>query len=122
MVVTGVTAMQPLMSPGHLAACREPWVMTKVCTPPAHLLSAFSVGARAPAGFCMQTHQTWPRTLPCGTGVFVAGCRSKPSSSAPAPRPRPPDFSGSHLHWGEARNPTRGCNPYLELIRRKKEK
>ena len=86
MVVTGVTAMQPLMSPGHLAACREPWVMTKVCTPPAHLLSAFSVVARAPAGFCKQTHQTWPRTLPCGTGVFVAGCRSKPSSSAPAPR------------------------------------
>ena len=42
MVVTGVTAMQPLMSPGHLAACREPWVMTKVCTPPAHLLSAFT--------------------------------------------------------------------------------
>ena len=51
MVVTGVTAMQPLMSPGHLAACREPWVMTKVCTPPAHLLSAFSVVAKAPAGF-----------------------------------------------------------------------
>ena len=45
MVVTGVTAMQPLMSSGHLAACREPWVMTKVCTPPAHLLSAFLVGA-----------------------------------------------------------------------------
>ena len=46
MVVTGVTATQPLMSPGHLAACREPWVMTKLCTPPAHLLSAFWVGAR----------------------------------------------------------------------------
>ena len=58
MVVTGVTAMQPLMSSGHLAACREPWGMTKLCTPPAHLLSAFLVGARAPAGFCMQTHQT----------------------------------------------------------------
>ena len=108
MVVTGVTAMQPLMSPDHLAACREPWVMTKLCTPPAHLLSAFLVGARAPAGFCMQTHQTKPRTLPCGTGGFVAGSRSKPSSSAPAPRPRPPDFSGSHSHWERPRNPTRG--------------
>ena len=90
MVVTGVTAMQPLMSPGHLAACREPWVMTKVCTPPAHLLSAFWVGARAPAGFCKRTHQTWPVTLPCGTGGSLAGCRSKPSSSARAPRLRPP--------------------------------
>ena len=45
MVVTGVTAMQPLMSPGHLAACREPWIMAKLCTPPAHLLSAFMVVA-----------------------------------------------------------------------------
>ena len=42
MVVTGVTAMQPLMSSGHLAACREPWVMVKVCTPPAHLLRALT--------------------------------------------------------------------------------
>ena len=108
MVVTGVTATQPLMSPGHLAACREPWVMTKVCTPPAHLLSAFWVGARAPAGFSVLTHQTWPRTLPCGTGVFVAGCRSKPSSSALALRLRPPDFSGSHCGEREARSPTRG--------------
>ena len=112
MVVTGVTAMQPLMSPGHLAACREPWVMTKVCTPPAHLLSAFSVVARAPAGFCKQTHQTWPRTLPCGTGVFVAGCRSKPSSSAPAPRPRPPDFSGSHCGLRLLFFATGLCNGY----------
>ena len=60
MVVTGVTATQPLMSPGHLAACREPWVMTKVCTPPAHLLSAFTVGARAPAGFCILLHANSP--------------------------------------------------------------
>ena len=45
MVVTGVTAMQPLMSSGHLAACREPWVVAKPCTPPAHLLSAFMVVA-----------------------------------------------------------------------------
>ena len=60
MVVTGVTAMQPLMSPGHLAACREPWVMTKVCTPPAHLLSAVCFAARPSAGFYTQTHQTWP--------------------------------------------------------------
>ena len=34
MVVTGVTAMQPLMSSGHLAACREPWVEVKLGTPP----------------------------------------------------------------------------------------
>ena len=34
MVVTGVTATQPLMSPGHLAACREPWVEVKLGTPP----------------------------------------------------------------------------------------
>ena len=67
MVVTGVTAMQPLMSPGHLAACREPWVMTKVCTPPAHLLSAFSVVAKAPAGFCKRTHQTKPFTQGSGS-------------------------------------------------------
>ena len=45
MVVTGVTAMQPLMSSDHLAACREPWIMVKVYTPPAHLLSAFMVVA-----------------------------------------------------------------------------
>ena len=42
MVVTGVTAMQPLMSSGHLAACREPWVEVKVGTPPRTCLEAFT--------------------------------------------------------------------------------
>ena len=108
MVVTGVTAMQPLMSPDHLAACREPWVMTKLCTPPAHLLSAFLVGARAPAGFCMQTHQTWPRLLPCGTGVIVAGA-SQAALPLRATRWRRGQIcSGSHCGEREARNPTRG--------------
>ena len=51
MVVTGVTAMQPLMSSGHLAACREPWVMTKVCTPPHTCLEAFTPGHQPSAGF-----------------------------------------------------------------------
>ena len=49
MEVTGVTAMQPLMSPGHLAACREPWVMTKVC---------FARRLRT----CSAPFQSWPQS------------------------------------------------------------
>ena len=102
MVVTGVTAMQPLMSPGHLAACREPWVMTKVCTPPAHLLSAVCFVARPSAGFYTQTHQTKPGTLPCGTGGFLAGAGQAAQPLRATPWPRPPFLQRQPFALGEA--------------------
>ena len=90
MVVTGVTAMQPLMSPDHLAACREPWIMTKVCTPPAHLLSAVCFVARPSAGFYTQTHQTWPGTESSASSRFLAGAGQAAQPLRTTPWPRPP--------------------------------
>ena len=87
MVVTGVTAMQPLMSSGHLAACREPWVEVKLGTPPHTCLEAFTPQEQPSAGFCRDLDRTLTVTTSsgCSLGLSRCGTASCRSGAAPAP-------------------------------------